>query len=285
MELLQLKYFFESAKNESFAKTAEKYSVPPSCVSATVRRLEKELGCALFDRHYNKITLNANGERLERSVGIILDELDRAVADIESHRTKGEQVEIKVLAKSLRSNLVNTIIDYKETHPDVNFKTVLDFADNDYSSYDVIVAPQNEIIEGFERDELFNARLRMIVCADYPLPKRELTLSELRNEPFIIMGRQAPSYKTLLSACKNAGFTPKIVMEVNDRAEQSTCIHRGAGIAIVRERDLSNSPHLRFLSVSDFVERDIYYVYYKSTKKSPYVNEFIKTLKKRIMQK
>ena len=30
MELLQLRYFYESAKNENFAKTAEKYMVPAS---------------------------------------------------------------------------------------------------------------------------------------------------------------------------------------------------------------------------------------------------------------
>ena len=40
MELLQLRYFFESAKNENFAKTAEKYMVPASSVSASVKRLE-----------------------------------------------------------------------------------------------------------------------------------------------------------------------------------------------------------------------------------------------------
>ena len=49
MELLQLRYFFDSAKTESFAKTAEKYMVPASSVSASVKRLEKELGCKLFE--------------------------------------------------------------------------------------------------------------------------------------------------------------------------------------------------------------------------------------------
>ena len=43
MELLQLRYFFESAKSESFSKTAEKYMVPITSVSASVKRLEREL--------------------------------------------------------------------------------------------------------------------------------------------------------------------------------------------------------------------------------------------------
>ena len=64
MELLQLRYFMESAQRGSFAATAEQYIVPATSVSAAVRRLEQELGCQLFDRTSNRITLNENGVRL-----------------------------------------------------------------------------------------------------------------------------------------------------------------------------------------------------------------------------
>ena len=70
MEFLQLRYFFESAKNESFAKTAEKYQVPATSVSASVKRLEAELGCELFHRSSNRIMLNDNGKRLQKSLFI-----------------------------------------------------------------------------------------------------------------------------------------------------------------------------------------------------------------------
>ena len=38
MELLQLRYFLDSAENENFSKTAEKYMVPASCVSIAVKK-------------------------------------------------------------------------------------------------------------------------------------------------------------------------------------------------------------------------------------------------------
>jgi hypothetical protein len=47
VELLQLRYFYESAKNENFSKTAEIFMVPTTSVSASIRRLEEELGCPL----------------------------------------------------------------------------------------------------------------------------------------------------------------------------------------------------------------------------------------------
>ena len=78
MEILQLRYFLESAENESFAKTAEKYKVPATSVSASVKRLEKELGCALFHRSCNRIVLNDQGKRLLQSLRIVFEELDGA---------------------------------------------------------------------------------------------------------------------------------------------------------------------------------------------------------------
>ena len=78
MEMLQLKYFYESAQNESFAKTAKKYMVPPSNISLTIKRLEKELGTPLFDRRANKIELNDSGALFYRNARSALELLESA---------------------------------------------------------------------------------------------------------------------------------------------------------------------------------------------------------------
>ncbi len=48
MEVLQLRYFCDSARTQNFSLTAKKFMVPPSAVSQSIRRLEKELGFVLF---------------------------------------------------------------------------------------------------------------------------------------------------------------------------------------------------------------------------------------------
>ena len=65
MEILQLRYFFLSAKNENFTTTAKAFGVPTTAVSSSVRRLEEELGCKLFDRTHNRIMLNVKGRRFQ----------------------------------------------------------------------------------------------------------------------------------------------------------------------------------------------------------------------------
>ena len=62
MELLQLKYFCDAAQTENFSKTAEKFMVPVSSVSQSIKRLETELGNPLFARTKNRIQLNSTGK-------------------------------------------------------------------------------------------------------------------------------------------------------------------------------------------------------------------------------
>ena len=54
MELLQLRYFCDAAQTQNFSKTAKKYLVPTSNISQSIKRLEKELGCELFEHRGNK---------------------------------------------------------------------------------------------------------------------------------------------------------------------------------------------------------------------------------------
>ena len=101
MELLQLRYFYESAKQESFAKTAEKYMVPTTSVSASVKRLESELGCKLFDRSANRITLNQHGKRLQQSLCAAFAEIDSAVDALSA--PQNDTREIRMLVRAIRS--------------------------------------------------------------------------------------------------------------------------------------------------------------------------------------
>ena len=68
MEFLQLKYFSHAAKTENFSHTAQNFMVPTSCISASIKKLETEIGVKLFDRTANKIKLNEYGKILLTAV-------------------------------------------------------------------------------------------------------------------------------------------------------------------------------------------------------------------------
>ena len=62
VELRHLDYFVAVAAELNFSRAAQRIHVVQSALSASVSRLEKELGVELFDRSKRQITLTAAGE-------------------------------------------------------------------------------------------------------------------------------------------------------------------------------------------------------------------------------
>lgn len=280
MEILQLRYFFDSAKNESFAKTAEKYQVPATSVSASVKRLEAELGCKLFHRANNRIMLNDNGKRLQNSLFIIFEELESAVYDLSAIST--DTREIKMLVRAMRGTITNYIIEYKEKHPHVSFKTVFDFDETDFKKYDIIIDDSYSNYPGYERINLYTSKLCLRVAADSPLCNKKLTLKQLCNHPFISIGENNGMNKILINACEKAGFKPDIVVQSNDIYCTQKCVEAGVGIGLGRVNfHLYKSKKIKQLNVTDFNETQTICGYYRKQSAYGNIEHFINFLKEK----
>jgi len=278
MEILQLKYFFESAKNESFAKTAEQYMVPTTSVSASIKRLEAELGFKLFDRKANSIALNSAGKRLQQALCFAFAEVDGALSDILNHEDLSR--EIKILVRSMRRKITDKIIEYKGIHPLVTFRISFDFADTEYENYDIIIDEETDNYNGYEKFEFFTTRLRIKCSENDPLSREELTMKQLSNKKFVSMGDKSNLHGVLMESCRKAGFVPDISIVCNDLECYEKFISSGMGIAIGRE---NNPPEqgVRYLNVSDFEERYTVYAYYRRDFESKSAKSFLDFLKKK----
>ena len=276
MELLQLRYFLESANTGSFTETAKKFMVPQSSVSITIKRLEKELGCQLFDRHKNRIMLNDNGRKLQYSLTRILGELDHVTAELS--KNVAENVELHILAKAFRSSVIAAIIEYRKQHPGVRFKTSFDEADTQYEKYDLLVTTEPISAAGFESLPLSKKKLRMTIASNSTLCGRPITMEDLRDQSFLITSRSSNSYKVLQRACRDAGFEPNIAMEVNDIQYYNLCVKAGIGIGLTRGV-VPPRPGIELLDVIDFNQWTTYYISYKKPVKCLQLQQFIDYLR------
>jgi len=261
MEILQLRYFFLSAKNENFSTTAKMFDVPTTAVSSSVRRLEEELGCKLFDRTHNRITLNAKGRRLQQALCTVFAELDKAVEDISAEYN--DKREIKVLVRGMRREVTNLLSMFSAIHPDIAFKIAFTSDDD----YDIIMDDDKDIYAEYRKFELYSLRLYLRCAANDPICRKQLSLQDLCDRAFVSMGQESNMHRILTNACVRKGFHPKIAAFCNDIECYEKLVAMGMGIGIGRERLLSingnNNIETVNLNVSDFNEHYTVYVYYR----------------------
>ena len=277
MEILQLQYFLESAKTENFAKTAEKHFVPTSSVSSSIRRLEEELDCKLFDRSSNRLSLNQNGKRLFQAVQIAFDEVGQAIKDLSQFSE--DDREIHMLVRAMRGNITEYIIEHNRTMPHIRFKINFYTAERDFDKYDIIIDEKTENYAQYERMELCHMRLRLAVSNSSPLCRRKLTMRQLVHQPFISLGENSNMHKILINACNRAGFTPDICVLSNDMKYYEKLIESGIGIGIERHNPKSlQVRNIAYLDVSDFNEESTIFAYYKKTTPRSNISQFLQFL-------
>ena len=167
MDLLQLRYFYDSAQSENFSKTAEKYMVPPSSVSAAVKRLENEIGVNLFERTSNRIELNTSGRILADALGVAFEQVENALQTITD---SGElKKEIRLLVRVRRKWITDLIIEYQQKHPNVTFGVTNDFSTEDFEGFDIIIDEQLDRYSERERFLLSVEQICIKASKDSPL--------------------------------------------------------------------------------------------------------------------
>lgn len=218
MRLMQLYYFKILAEKEHLLKTAESLFVSAPALSASISKLESELGVELFDRVGRNIKLNENGKILYNHVSNVFRELDDAKEDLSGrHHPDKEIINIGVSAPSLWAE---AICAFLRLHPDVsiNHTTLrLDQLRNPTvnEKFNLIITDIRDIDDtSWEHRVIIEDNPVLMVWDGHPLQERkEISLIETRKEPYVALTRGYSSRRFFDQTCEMAGFIPNIVAE------------------------------------------------------------------------
>ncbi len=262
MELLQLRYFRAIARNENISKTARELSVAQPSLSATLKHLEDEVGCQLFDRKGRRIILNDAGRVMLRCADEIFDSLANARSDLDILNG----IESKTVSISFRVAshvLPDAVKAIKAENPDIHL--LLTQGDRLGSEGD---APDLAIFSlDHERNLPGTALLAkepigLALPSTSPLAsKQKVTLADLSNESFIELDSESDLSKVINRHKEISQFNPDVIMSVNSPSVMRGLLRIGLGCAFVPKHTwgIFESPGLTFRMVDDLpMERYIY---------------------------
>ncbi|ROV58708.1 LysR family transcriptional regulator [Vibrio ponticus] len=121
MKVLQdFSVFIETARQASITQAANTLAITPAAVSATIKRLEAQFGCALFIRSTRSIRLTPEGQ-------LMLEKCQQAVTAIESgvESVKRDPNQITghlrlAMPSDLGRNIIIPLLDeFMEVHPEL----------------------------------------------------------------------------------------------------------------------------------------------------------------------
>ncbi|RVA10476.1 LysR family transcriptional regulator [Mesorhizobium sp. M7A.F.Ca.US.002.01.1.1] len=126
--LNELTAFLAVAREESFTRAAAKLGVSQSALSHTVRALEERLGVRLLTRTTRSVSPTEAGERLLRTVGPRLDEIETELIALSALREKPAGT-IRITAGEHAADAVlwPAIAPLLPDYPDIKVEIIVDY--------------------------------------------------------------------------------------------------------------------------------------------------------------
>ncbi|HEY8295826.1 MAG TPA: LysR family transcriptional regulator [Micrococcaceae bacterium] len=243
MELRWLEAFISVAEELHFGRAAERLHMAQSPLSQTIRKLEKELGIALFERNTRSVSLTAAGNALLPHARSALAEVDlgrrasrSAIGGAYGNVVIGfsgalNHLTLPPLARAVRTRFPDVTLALVDRVMTTEAVQQLQHGTLDLAFVGLPLDSPAVRTRRISREEL-----GLAVRSDHPLAGAPaVRLAEVAGEDFISLPLASGSSlrETMVSACLEAGFRPRIVQEVIDPYTVLSLVAAGVGVSLV----------------------------------------------------
>jgi LysR family transcriptional regulator, benzoate and cis,cis-muconate-responsive activator of ben and cat genes len=256
MELRHLRYFVAVAEELNFTRAAEKLRLAQPSLTRQIHNLEDELGVRLLDRSRNQVSLTEEGR------SFLVDARRLVVLSLESvksvqrfSRGESEQLNIGYLFKFNFDLLPVTLAAFYQTRPETSVN-LFDMSpaeqlralevrkiDLGFVGLRPPAASKNTTVLAWEC--VARHKVVVVLPETHPLAKKnKIKITDLKSLFFVAMSEQThPGSRDWLSGiCQEAGFTPRILQDVDLESGLMTFVAEGLGVTLAREQ-IKNLPH------------------------------------------
>ena len=241
VEFRHLRYFVAVAEELHFGNAARRLHMAQPPLSQQIRRLEEEIGYALFLRSSRSVQLTPAGaallERARRTLARVGDDLEavRSVA-----RGEVGTLTIGFAGSAMLTALPEVLGRYRQQYPRVQLRLR-----ELYTAKLIEAIREGSVDTGFARDTDPSGDLQIESVVKEPfvavVPKGHalarspgVPVKSLRDEPFVFFARSMGSHawEKTMQICEKQGFLPNVVQEAPQWLTILRLVGAGLGVTI-----------------------------------------------------
>ncbi|MCF0223992.1 MAG: LysR family transcriptional regulator [Fibrobacter sp.] len=283
MELTQLKYFLEVAKNEHVTQSAKNLCVVQPALTQAIHKLEDELGVHLFKTVGRNIRLTDGGKFFYERLKPLYENIEALPQQLKAFsNAEDKNICLNVLAAS--TLITNAVIGYIKNHPSINIDLIQNAETN---LFDVCVRTYGKYepsLDEVKSDETFVYSEKIFLAVPNTpkyRSKKSISLFELKEEKFILFCGPKRYQKICSDLCDKIGFKVPITFESDNSATVKTAVAAGIGVCFWPARTWGSMDHkkVKLLKISDGdFKRDIVISYRRNKQNNKNTEKFYQYL-------
>ncbi|MBF7020226.1 LysR family transcriptional regulator [Staphylococcus sp. 18_1_E_LY] len=242
MDIKQMNYFVEVVNHGGMTNASKALYIAQPTISKAIKDLENELAMPLFDRSKRQIVLTDAGEIFYKKSKEILALYNNLPTEINSLLgLETGHISIGLSAVMNMKQFIKLLGEFHQLYPNVTYNMVENGGKmiesqlfNDEIDIGITTIPVDSTI--FNSISLYQEDLKLVLNSEHRLANNAtVSMSELKEEDFILFNEDFYLNDKIRETAKNAGFIPKTISKISQWNFIDDLLNAHLGVSILPE--------------------------------------------------
>ncbi len=238
LNIRQLKAFLGVAETSNFTRASQKLHLSQAALSASIRELEGQLGCRLFERTTRSVELTAAGRSFLPVALAAVESLEAAAQQLQNQERHGVSRIRLGFTPMLASNVAPDVLDaFQRQFPSTRVE-VVDAGPHELQeqlesdALDAAFGAFSKKISGFSQLQITPASLMLVYADQFSAISERISWQEVFDYPLIGLTDKSPVQQLVNTKARQIGADIRSRMVVNQLETALGMVEKGFGVAV-----------------------------------------------------